>query len=92
MPNIGKAYNLTGMKFGSWTVLSKAETVGGWLCRCSCKVERIVNGANLRNGTSTGCGHARRKGKPRPTVECNLGKGAKVTLPHVSIQHKTFSD
>lgn len=61
--NIKKHYNmqnglidLTGKQFGDWTVLEYADNKK-WLCRCSCGVERIVAGQDLRNGKSTGCGH-----------------------------------
>jgi hypothetical protein len=56
--------NLTGMKFGHWTVLalhpkrvrfsSCIEAL--WLCSCDCGVERLVLGSNLRNGKSKSCG------------------------------------
>jgi hypothetical protein len=54
MPNL---IDLKGMVFGEYTVL---EYKGNcfWLCRCSCKTEKLINGRDLRDGTagkSCGC-------------------------------------
>lgn len=48
--------------FGFWTVLAKSDerSANGnirWLCRCKCGVERLVDSAALRNGTSLSCGN-----------------------------------
>jgi hypothetical protein len=56
----GNIKDLTGQVFTKWTVLTRAGAtkVAGhakWLCRCTCGVEKIVNGASLRNGTSHQC-------------------------------------
>ena len=57
--------DLTGVVFGSWTVLkfSGSRSIGGkgaskpfWLCRCACGMTREVEGASLRHGLSVGCG------------------------------------
>lgn len=53
--------DLTGKKFGRWTVLSKSNerSANGnirWLCRCDCGIERPVDSAALRSGTSLSCG------------------------------------
>ena len=51
--------DLTGMKFGKWTVLKFSHKnkyySPHWLCRCECKIEKIVRGAELKNGSSTQC-------------------------------------
>lgn len=47
--------DITGRKFGSWLCVSYAAK-GYWLCHCDCSVERLVFGADLRRGKSTGCG------------------------------------
>lgn len=55
-----KAADLTGQRFGMYTVIGAAESTNSgrrrWLCRCDCGVERIVLDSNLRNGHSTSCG------------------------------------
>lgn len=53
--------DLTGQRFGRWTVLSKSNkrNAGGaiyWHCRCDCGVEKDVLGTSLRQGTSLSCG------------------------------------
>lgn len=53
--------DITGQKFGKWTVLYKTNkrNAGGiiyWHCRCECGVERDVLGSSLRNGYSLSCG------------------------------------
>lgn len=55
-----KLYDLTGMKFGRWTVLGRAGSDGQraatWICRCECGAERIVRGYALRYGHTSSCG------------------------------------
>ena len=56
---MGKFIDLTGQKFGKWTVIKRAENIGryvGWLCRCECGTERVVQANNLKSGKSTSCG------------------------------------
>ena len=57
-----KFVDLTGKKFGEWTVLKQASPGKNgetrFLCRCSCGTERIITSYNLRNGYSKSCGHA----------------------------------
>ena len=53
--------DLTGQRFGSWTVLSEAPArsygnVTMWLCQCDCGTIREVNGQLLRDGRSKSCG------------------------------------
>lgn len=56
----GKVKDLTGQRFGHWTVISRGENSPSkqprWLCRCDCGKEKLVIGATLRNNTSTNCG------------------------------------
>ena len=60
---------LTGQRFGHWTVLSNAgrkrnksdgKWLSHWLCRCDCGhcggIERVVRGTSLTSGRSTSCG------------------------------------
>lgn len=56
--------DLTGKRFGTWTVLyrsgtyvshDKSHTIPVWRCRCDCGATADVPGNNLRSGVSTGC-------------------------------------
>lgn len=51
--------DLTGQRFGKWTVISRAENRCHhtyWLCRCDCGTEKAVNQCNLVKGVTTSCG------------------------------------
>lgn len=51
--------DLTGQKFGRWTVLSKAPSRNRavyWLCQCDCGTIKEVKGASLTSGRSSSCG------------------------------------
>lgn len=53
--------DLTGQQFGEWLVLYRAEDKNHqtmWHCRCSCGMERDVNGGRLKDGQSRSCGHS----------------------------------
>ena len=75
--------DLTGLKFGHWTVIERAEDrvkpsgehVATWLCECDCldKTRRNVTGESLRAGTSSSCGGERIKTiKSKPKNKKNL--------------------
>lgn len=51
--------DLTGMRFGKWTVVSPAPRKSGhtmWHCRCECGNERDVSGVALKSGRTVSCG------------------------------------
>lgn len=52
--------DLTGQRFGRWTVIRRAgsrpDRVATWECKCDCGTVAIVSGASLRRGDSTSCG------------------------------------
>lgn len=62
-----KMIDLTGRRFGYWTVLKRVppETVNTmypgnkgeamWYCKCKCGEVRMILGGNLRSGRSHGC-------------------------------------
>lgn len=83
--------DLTGKRFGALTALrpvSAAETQDhrpGWLCRCDCGQEKIVNADNLRQGRITSCGcHIARAQKHSRTL---LAREA-----HEDLIGKTYGD
>lgn len=52
--------DLTGMKFGNWTVIrrdgSDRHNYAKWLCLCVCGKEKTVQGTTLRSKESKSCG------------------------------------
>lgn len=42
--------------YGHWTVISKEEGTGGWVCRCVCGTEKRIQPSKLRAGKSESCG------------------------------------
>ena len=52
--------DLSGQRFGSWTVIERAENgksrKSRWSCVCDCGTTRVVDGFALRNGASQSCG------------------------------------
>lgn len=50
--------DLTGLHFGRWTVLGKANSTGEsrWHCQCECGTERDVLERSLKYGSSKSCG------------------------------------
>lgn len=66
-----KVVDLTGKRFGKWTVIYRAENnkkgAAMWHCKCDCGYERDVLGTNLRLGRTNGCmrcmcGHTKQSG------------------------------
>ena len=55
-----KGKDLTGMKFGRWTVIKRVENnkfgASRWLCKCECGNISVVDGLNLIYGKSMSCG------------------------------------
>lgn len=64
--------NLSGEKFGKWSVLRQGKDRGKttlWFCRCECGNEQEVYTAHLLSGRSRGC------------VNCNKEKHGKYGKP-----------
>lgn len=58
---MAKLIDMTGLRFGRWVVLSRADNdcrgQARWRCQCDCgNVVESVNGKNLRAGLSVSCG------------------------------------
>lgn len=59
-----KLIDLTGERFGSWTVTGRdharpytaTRRVTYWLCRCDCGTFKSIRSLHLRNGETTSCG------------------------------------
>ncbi len=51
--------DLSGYRFGRWTVVSYGEKRGRkhyWRCACECGGEKLVHGEHLKEGRSRSCG------------------------------------
>lgn len=62
--------DLTGQRFGHWTVLKQAEkhntdTHVFWVCQCDCGNIKEVNGKSLRIGASKSCGCVKSYGEQK---------------------------
>lgn len=58
----GHVEDLTGRKFGKWTVIGfeglNSRKESRWLCKCECGTERVVSRRGLAQGQSKSCGCA----------------------------------
>jgi pentatricopeptide repeat protein len=84
---MGRLIDLNGRKLGRWMVLAihpkrvrygraRRAVSALWRCRCSCGVERLVHGTNLRQGLSLSCGClSREKVKERSTKHGHARRG-----------------
>lgn len=62
--------DLTGKKFGKWTVLERWPTKDKnrnmkWLCECDCGKRSVVYGNSLKTGRSQSCGCSRHESLER---------------------------
>lgn len=75
-----RAIDLTGQRFGRWTVLyrngSDSQRNAMWYCRCDCGKEKNVSGKMLRSGISQSCGCL----KHERIIESNIERGKKVKV------------
>lgn len=57
---MAKLKDLTGQRFGRWSVTARAENTNKgqsqWLCVCDCGTVRVINTNNIRQGSSKSCG------------------------------------
>ena len=57
---MGKLIDMTGKKFGRWTVIERSDNSkrgnAQWICKCDCGTTSIVRGDLMRIGHSTSCG------------------------------------
>lgn len=65
---MGNFIDLTGKRFGKWTVLKRVENdkhrSPKFLCKCDCGTLKEVLSFTLRNGSSTNCScYIKEKGK-----------------------------
>lgn len=70
-----KLVDLTGKKFGRWTVLKRDLTIkkpgAMWECECACGTKRTVCAQGLKNGDSSSCGCYNREVQRKSCIERN---------------------
>lgn len=90
---MGRLLDLTGMRFGRWTVLRYAGYNKGslWECRCDCGKIKNVRSDRLRYGKSTSCGCFRAKVTAKETALkiSKHGIGGDKTLPRMDTDETT---
>ena len=103
MPNF---IDLTGQRFGRWTVISRADdhfTKSGirvtmWNCVCDCGTHKVVMGNSLRKGTTQSCGCYSQEVKSKRFIDRNkkiakYGSAYKERLFHIwkGIIHRCYN-
>ena len=56
---MNRLIDITGQKFGRYTVLERAENQGKstrWRCECECGTIKVVRASHLKDGRTTSCG------------------------------------
>jgi hypothetical protein len=80
---MGSLVDLTGQRFGRWTVKAKAGRGRGltrWICRCDCGTARAVIGIHLRQGRSLSCGCLTRKLKAAEVRAIRLDRRTQMAI------------
>lgn len=79
MRRSGQKIDLTGQRFGRWTVIEQAPPGEGystrWLCECDCGTIKTVDSQLLRSGRSKSCGclcNEMRMQSPRTLIDADL--------------------
>jgi len=83
-----KAHDLTGQRFGRWTVIEIDDTPRKsrqcyWVCKCDCGRIKSVRADGLVGGTSRSCGCLKRE-----TDAVNLSKNHKHKMSGTRIYHE----
>lgn len=63
---MGQFEDLTGQKFGKWTVLERGSNQGKttcWVCKCDCGTIKEVRSSSLKDGISKSCGCLDKEGR-----------------------------
>ena len=85
---MGKLIDLTGQRFGHWTVLSRDTEYKGkashWMCQCDCGTVQSIDGYSLRHASSTQCYKCSRKALKRHKEHNSNYTGSRK---HLSLYH-----
>lgn len=83
--------DLTGQRFGLWTVLRYLRTTPGrisvWECRCVCGKTKSAYANQLKNGQSTNCGCVRREKLREKALTHGYTCGRKERSEYLAYRH-----
>ena len=86
--------DLTGLKFGKWTVIEKTgkdkNSRALWECKCDCGKTVLVNGNALNRGVSKSCGCSRKERAKGMGIN-NQKHGHCISKDGKSINSKTYN-
>lgn len=91
-----KASNLTGVRFGRWTVVRRVAGYKRmrWLCRCDCGTERDVMTNTLTSGDSQSCGCLHAEVVATPKIEVVGDRYGRLTVleevVRTNVKHRRF--
>ena len=87
---MGELIDITGKRFGSWTVIERAENdragKAKWLCRCICGTEKAIEGQRLRSGSARRCKSCSNRGNRHG--ETHGESGAKLYSVWKNMRHR----
>ena len=88
---MGKLVDLTGQRFGKWTVLRKdikCNSGSYWICKCDCGTEKSVSSYSLRHGNTFSCGcNKKDNGKDR-IIDLTGKRFTRLTVLHRDANNK----
>lgn len=93
LDGLNMAEDLTGKRFGIWTVLFEAESHSHdrrWQCRCDCGTVKPVLACQLKRGRSASCGCKRSEGVESVLPGQKFGRYTVVSL-FMSSNHLTMA-
>lgn len=85
--NKSRIIDLTGQRFGSWTVISHVKSKS-WLCRCDCGTEAICSANNLKSGGSTKCRKCYDLKRSTKHGHCPKGQWSPTYQTWASMKHR----
>lgn len=94
-----KAEDLSGHKFGRWTVLrlhhikinKNNKRTRYWLCECECGNKKVVNATHLKNGTSLSCGCYAKEMSKKRQITHGLSK-TRIYKIWISIKKRCYNE
>lgn len=77
--------DLTGERFGRWTVIDRAGAEFAWNCKCDCGTRKKVGAQSLRRGDSTSCGCFQREEFAKKRYRLTHGAAGIDRAPEYSV-------